>query len=36
MTPEEAEAYYKKKKAAGKKKTTKFGKQLQKWADDDS
>ena len=36
MTPEEAEAYHKKKKAAGKKKTTKFGKQLQKWADDDS
>jgi len=36
MTPEEAEAYYKKKKAASKKKTTKFGKQLQKWADDDS
>ena len=36
MTPEEAEVYHKKKKAAGKKKTTKFGKQLQKWADDDS
>ena len=35
MTPEEAEAYHKK-KAASKKKTTKFGKQLQKWADDDS
>ena len=34
MTPEEAESYYK--KAASKKKTTKFGKQLQKWADDDS
>lgn len=35
MTPEEAKAYHKK-KAASKKKTTKFGKQLQKWADDDS
>ena len=35
MTPEEAEAYHKK-KAASKKKTTKWSKQVDKWAKDQS